>query len=417
MILRGTSLIPGRAQGRLLAGVHENLLQGILLIGHQELPALLAHRGPLPAGIIVRDAARFAHALIRLFSLGIPTVLVSSEQAEAFVPGQWVALDGDQGLLADEPIPPPAQAMAQQVDLQTADGQPIELMASVGDARGAEAAVRLGARSIGLVRSEYLHPEPPVAPDRFFYINALQDLLEASRPLDVTVRLFDYGPDKHVPWWPEAPIAPLGQQGVRLYAIEPISEVLEAELAALDELCRDRPLSLLVPYLTHPWEFEGIRERLQRWPRLRNMPLGAMVETPAAAFALPEWKAMADFVAIGCNDLMQAFDAADRNRPELSAYLDPYAPAWLRFLARLAREGLELELPMRVCGQLPALPGLFPLLIGMGLRSFSVEPAQIPHLASVARLTSSTEAGDLLVQACRASSSMEVRGLLGLART
>ena len=417
MILRGTSLIPGRAQGRLLAGVHENLLQGILLIGHQELPALLAHRGPLPAGIIVRDAARFAHALIRLFSLGIPTVLVSSEQAEAFVPGQWVALDGDQGLLADEPIPPPAQAMAQQVDLQTADGQPIELMASVGDARGAEAAVRLGARSIGLVRSEYLHPEPPGLPDRFFYINALRDLLEASRPLDVTVRLVDYGPDKHVPWWPEAPIASLGQQGVRLYAIEPIAEVLEAELAALDELCRDRPLSLLVPYLTHPWEFEGIRERLQRWPRLRNMPLGAMVETPAAAFALPEWKAMADFVAIGCNDLMQAFDAADRNRPELSAYLDPYAPAWLRFLARLAREGLELELPMRVCGQLPALPGLFPLLIGMGLRSFSVEPAQIPHLASVARLTSSTEAGDLLVQACRASSSMEVRGLLGLART
>lgn len=413
MILHGTPLVPGRAQGRLVAGMDGAHADGILLIGQHDVPTLLAHHGPMPAGIVVQDAARFAHALIRLFSLGIPTVLLRREEAEALAPGQFLTLDGDQGLLADEPIPPLAQASPRKEVLRTLDGQGIELMASVSDVRGATAAARLGARAIGLLRSEYLHPEPPSIPDKRFYFNALQDILEASCPLEVTVRLFDYGPDKHVPWWPEAPMAPLGLQGCRLYALEPMSQVLDDELAALDEACRDRSLSLLVPYLTHPREFESIRERLQRWPRLKTVPLGAMVETPAAAFALPEWKVLADFVAIGCNDLMQAFDAADRNRPELSAYLDPYAPAWLRFLARLAREGRELGLPMRVCGQLPGVPGLFPLLIGMGLRTFSIEPAQIPMLAHIARTTDSGVARALLERACNASSPEEVRGLLG----
>ncbi len=224
----------------------------------------------------------------------------------------------------------------------------------------------------------------------------------------------DPGPDKPIPWWPEAPIAPLGWQGSRLYGLETISSVLDAELTALEDMGRDGRLSLLVPYLTHPWEFEAIRARLQRWPRLARLPLGAMVETPAAAFALPEWRAKADFVGIGCNDLMQAFHATDRNRPELDRWLDPYAPAWLRFLTRLAEEGRGLGLPLRICGQLPGVPGFFPLLLGMGFRAFSVEPVMIPTLGHIARTMDAGVAHDLLGQACRASTSAEVRTLLGL---
>ncbi|MEW6691684.1 MAG: putative PEP-binding protein [Pseudomonadota bacterium] len=415
MILRGVPLIPGHARGRLTTRMEGDLAGRILLLDQRDIPSLLKHADKPPAGLIVRNAARFGHILIRLFALGIPTLLLEGDQAASLVPGGWFELDGEQGLLGDESLPvPPAKPKGGQHAWRMADGEPIELMASVSDARGAAEALRRGATAIGLVRSEYLHPEPPAVPDAAFYIKALGEVLEAAHPLPVTVRMFDYGPDKPIPWWPEAPIAPLGWQGSRLYGLETISSVLDAELAALEDMGGDGRLSLLVPYLTHPWEFEAIRARLQRWPRLARLPLGAMVETPAAAFALPEWRAKADFVGIGCNDLMQAFHATDRNRPELDRWLDPYAPAWLRFLTRLAEEGRGLGLPLRICGQLPGVPGFFPLLLGMGFRAFSVEPVMIPTLGHIARTMDASVAHDLLGQACRASTSAEVRTLLGL---
>jgi phosphoenolpyruvate-protein kinase (PTS system EI component) len=415
VILRGTPLIPGHARGRLTSRMEGDLAGHILLLEQHDIPALLRHAGKPPAGLIVHHAARFGHILIRLFTLAIPTLLLEGHQAASLVPGQWLELDGEQGWLSDEPLPAPSTSPEGGPQTwRLADGESIELMASISDARGAAQALRCGASAIGLVRSEYLHPEPPAVPDVAFYIKALGEVLEASYPLPVTVRLFDYGPDKPVPWWTEAPIAPLGWQGSRLYALERMACVLDAELAALEEVSGDDRLALLAPYLTHPWEFEAIKARLQRWPRLSRLLLGAMVETPAAAFALPEWRAQADFVGIGCNDLMQAFHATDRNASELARWLDPYAPSWLRFLARLAEEGLELGLPMRICGQLPAVPGFFPLLLGMGFRAFSVEPLMLPMLGHVVRTTETGEARALLEEALKAHSSAEVRALLGL---
>ncbi|MFZ5465786.1 MAG: putative PEP-binding protein [Pseudomonadota bacterium] len=414
MILRGVPLVPGHARGRLSTSMVGDLAERILLLDQQDIPALLKHAAKPPAGLIVLNAARFGHVLIRLFTLAIPTLLLEGDQAANLVPGRLVELDGERGLLGDERLPAPPPEPEGGMRWRMADGDPVELMASVSDARGAAEALRRGATAIGLVRSEYLHPTPPNTPDASFYIKALSELLEASSTLPITVRLFDYGPDKPVPWWPEAPIAPLGWQGSRLYELEAMASVLDAELTALENLGGNGRLSLLVPYLTHPWEFEAIRERLQRWPRLARLPLGAMVETPAAAFALPEWRVGADFVGLGCNDLMQAFDATDRNRPELARWLDPYAPAWLRFLARLADEGRDLGLPMRICGQLPSVPGLFHLLLGMGFRAFSVEPVMIPMLGHIARTADANLARDLLEQACGVSTSAEVRTLLGL---
>lgn len=415
MILRGSPLIPGHAQGRLTTRLEDDLTGRILLLDQQDIPALLRHTGKPPAGLIVRNAARFGHILIRLFTLALPTLLLDDEQTGQLVPDQWLQLDGGLGWLGDEALPAPAIELRGKAQVwRLADGAPIELMASISDARGATLALRHGATAIGLVRSEYLHPEPPSAPDTAFYIKALNEILEASDTLPVTVRLFDYGPDKPVPWWPEAPITPLGWQGSRLYALANVGRVLEAELAALETVSEGRRLALFVPYLTHPWEFEAIKARLQRWPRLSQLLLGAMVETPAAAFALPEWKQQADFIGIGCNDLMQAFHATDRNASDLARWLDPYAPSWLRFLTRLAEEGRALGLSMRICGQQPAVPGFFPLLLGMGFRAFSVEPLMIPMLGHMAHTTASAEARALLEETLKAHSSAEIRALLGL---
>lgn len=415
MIIQGMPLVPGQARGALATDMQGDLSGSILLLAYPDIQRLMNLQGALPSGLIVRGAARFAHALIRLFTLNIPTVLLSDEQVGALMPRVVLALDGGTGWVGDEPLPAPLPFAESGGAWQTADGEAIELMASISDAQGAARAVEHGASAIGLVRSEFLHPEPPVAPDRDFYVDAFRRIIEAARPLSVTVRLFDFGPDKPVPWWPQAPISPLGLQGSRLYALEPLSSVLDAELDALDILAETESLSVLAPYLTQPGELRALKKRLAQRKHLADRRLGAMVETPAAAFSLPEWRAEADFIGIGCNDLMQAFFAADRNRPELSGVLDPYAPAWLRFLARLAEEGRTLGLPMQVCGQLPAFPGMLPLLLGMGFRAFSIEPAQIPLMGRVARNTDMGAARELISRACQASSSDEVRALLELA--
>ena len=414
MIIQGMPLVPGQARGALVSDMQHDLSGCILLLAYPDISRILGHQGALPAGMIVLGAARFAHALIRLFTLNIPTVLLSDEQAGALMTGAVLELDGGTGWVGDKPLPAPISFAETGETWQTADGEPIELMASISDAQGASRAVENSATAIGLVRSEFLHPASPIPPNRDFYIDAFRQIIEAARPLAVTVRLFDFGPDKPVPWWPQAPIRPLGLQGSRLYALADLSRVLDAELDALDTLAKKETLSLLVPYLTQPGELQAMKQRLVQRENLADCRLGAMVETPAAALSLPEWRAEADFIGIGCNDLMQAFFAADRNNPDLSGVLDPYAPAWLRFLARLAAEGRALGLPMQVCGQLPAFPGMLPLLLGMGFRTFSVEPVQIPLLGQLARGTDIKEAGELLRRACLATNPDEVRALLDL---
>jgi phosphoenolpyruvate-protein kinase (PTS system EI component) len=139
-----------------------------------------------------------------------------------------------------------------------------------------------------------------------------------------------------------------------------------------------------------------------------------MAETPAAALSIADLAKHADFVAIGCNDLMQCFFGIDRNIAELSRFLDPCAPALLRFLREVAVVAGERVSEVRLCGLLPQSPGLLPVLVGIGFRSFSVEPRMIPYLAKTVRGIDMASASALVASVCSAPDSETVRGLLGL---
>jgi phosphoenolpyruvate-protein kinase (PTS system EI component) len=271
----------------------------------------------------------------------------------------------------------------------------------------------MGAASIGLVRTEFLEPADGRKPDRRFYRQAFDELLMAAAPLDVTLRLIDIAADK-LPAWMRASgqrVSVLGRQGIRLFGDEPLHGVMSAQLDALEETVAKERVKLLVPYITTLDEMQEIgdliRSRVDR-------PIGAMIETPAAAMEIADHLEIADFVALGTNDLMQSLFAADRDDPALQHYLDAYAPVLYCFLKQIAKEaGSQLQ-RVQVCGLLSQLPGVFPLMLGLGFRAFSVDAAYIPYLASIVSKTHLNEASVLAREVCQMKTSSAVRTLLGV---
>jgi phosphoenolpyruvate-protein kinase (PTS system EI component) len=206
----------------------------------------------------------------------------------------------------------------------------------------------------------------------------------------------------------------LGLQGARLFDTEPVAGVVRAQLEAIAGLARTQPLGVIIPYLTHVAELRGRLTEVRRTLG-PSVPVGAMAETPAAVLDIGGWLDQADFVAIGCNDLMQGLFAADRDQPALRGWLDPHAPVLFRLLAQAAAAAGERIDRLQLCGLLPQLRGLLPVLLGLGFRAVSVDAAQIPYLAALVRAAAIPEAEDLAGAVCAATDADEVRTLLDIA--
>jgi phosphoenolpyruvate-protein kinase (PTS system EI component) len=406
--------VPGRVRGVLRFGAARASADAISVVPAAEIPRLAVRS----AGIIGVDAAPLSHEMIRLFGAGIPTVILSRKEAGGLPEGREVWLDGLTGTisdsaegLADEAPPPPPFG----VPVTTADGVAVSLRASVASSEAAARARANGATSIGLLRSEYLEPPDGRVPDTAYFRSAFGELCEAARPLPVTVRLVDAAGDKCPAWLGQQPdvLRTLGLQGSRLFDTEPTRSVVLAQVTALGALAAAFDLSILVPFITSI-------DELRRWRDLilgtlpAPLPVGTMAETPAALLALPELLAAGDLVGVGCNDLMQCLFAADRDLAAVAHLMDPYAPAVYRFL-RLAASTAGRDLDrVHLCGLLPQLPGVMPLLIGLGFRAFSVEPVLIPWLAATVQTLDLASAVQLAEDVCAAPDARAVRELIHL---
>lgn len=411
----GSPYFPGIAVGKLHRGMQGHVSGHIVLIREDEVPSITT----LPAGLIVVDAAPLSHTMIGLLGFGVPTVLISKQQATLLEEGMKLQLDGSSGRITDEldEVPRVTEFTS---DLQPgqavlmADGMPVSLGASVRQPAAARRAKELAAKNIGLVRSEYLLPEHDQIPDAAYYQRAFLEICQAASPLTVTFRLQDMADDKIPTWLPaqDAPGKSLGMQGVRLYGIEAVQHVIDAQLDALVDLSSDFSLRVLIPFLTRLEEYEYWLSLVRK--RLPGLPVGAMAETPACVLDIGHILESADFVAIGCNDLMQNLYAADRDRPELRHYLDPYAPVLYRFLKQAAEQSSEHVELIQLCGVLSQIQGVLPVLLGLGYRTFSVDAPFIPYLANVIANTTSTACETLAEQVCAATVTQEVLEILGL---
>lgn len=412
----GMPYFPGIAVGSLRKGASGGTCSDVVMISQSEINTLKI----LPAGFLVVEGAPFSHTMIRLLEFGVPIILIRKQQAGELKQGVSLLIDGSTGqitsdigirnsLIPDIPNPPAGKSVF------TRDGTPIKLCASVRSSTAVRHAVDAGAESIGLVRSEFLMPENESLPTLEFYQSTFYEVCEAAKPLPVTFRLLDLAADKVPKWIPDAEMlgGTLGLQGVRLYGMEPICSVVKAQLEAINRLANDFNMRVLIPYLVR-------HEELNNWLELirkeipQTVPIGAMAETPASVLDIKALLESADFVAIGCNDLMQCLFAADRDRAELRYYLDPYAPLLFNFFKQIAdAASVNLE-NVQLCGILSQLQGVMPVLMGLGYRVFSVDAQFIPYLARIVSTTVIVEAETLASEICTASSTQQVLEILRL---
>ncbi len=407
----GMGFVPGVVRGKL---TRNPATKGVLLADHKLLKGMTAS----PAGCVLLDAAPFSHASIGLLSRGIPTVIVGAEEALQLEEGLEVTLDGANGrvlpLEADEadltPFPPPVPE-----NLRTRDGELVDMRASVRSVAAVHLARERGVAGIGLVRTEFLLPDAGMMPDRAFYAEVFEAMLEAAYPLPVTFRLLDLAADKHPSWASALPdTGPLGLHGSRLYRHAVVRAVVEAQLQALGLLSRRFTVRLLVPNVDTVEQFQHQRTSMNTTLSERGASVGAMLETAGAALAVEEFLAKADLVGFGLNDLMQSLFGADRDLPAVRAQLDPYAPALYRFLRLTAELAGPSVNRVQLCGILPQLPGVLPVLLGLGYRTFSVDVAHAPYLARTVATRSAAEDRDLAEAVCAAASGHAVANLLGV---
>lgn len=410
--ITGMPYVAGIARGPLQHGLQDNPAGKIIML-EQPLPGPLE---PTPAGFVMVDGAPFAHSQIPLLGSGVPTIMIARSQADGLQTGMELVLDGTTGLLTSDlsavvaPREPPVAGAVSA----TLDGEAVSLLVSARSQQAVQSAAESGTAAIGLLRSEFITPEDRQLPDVAFYRDAFRQLCETAAGLPLTIRLFDVAASKRPAWLrlPPADAGVLGRQGVRLYADEPVQGIYRAQLQAIATLAPEFDVRILLPYVADLAELQywhdDIRQRLAC-----PVTVGAMAETPAAALQLREWLEVVAFAAIGCNDLMQCLFGADRDQPGLQRYLDPYAPALYRFLRQVADAAQDRLDAVQLCGVLPQLPGILPLLLGLGYRVFSVEAAVLPYLRQTIAATDTGEARLLAQQACEARDPVLVRNLLG----
>jgi multiphosphoryl transfer protein len=410
----------------------------------RELPerTVLIANELLPSQIVAVDAARLAgicmaaggptsHVAILAAAMGIPVLVAMGPEVLALADGTAVVLDAETGVLRVDPDRAQMalaegelnrrrerhaaeQAAAQRV-CRTADGTRIEVLANIGSAAEAEAAVRNGAEGCGLLRTEFLFLERQSPPDEAEQAAQYQRIATALGGRPMTLRTLDIGGDKPIPYLPlpREDNPALGLRGVRTSLWRP--DLLRAQLRAVLSIRPDDQARILLPMITDPAEIRTVRgildEERANLGRSAPIELGVMIETPAAAVMSDRIAAEADFLSIGTNDLTQYTLAMDRGHPELAARLDALHPAVLRLIARAADAAISHGRHVAVCGGLASDPTAAPILIGLGVQELSMVPSVIPQLKALIGGLSLETCRELARQALELETAEAVRAL------
>jgi phosphoenolpyruvate-protein phosphotransferase (PTS system enzyme I) len=434
--------VVGRVIAQLARDTQHTALQEVhepvILVAPEILPsqaAMIDRRWV--AGILTESGAATGHAAILARALGIPAISGLRGITREVKNGDVIALDGREGHVYLNPGPEVEGAyrklqreyadfsgrLIENHDLEavTPDGIHVELLANVSSVADAEMAARAGAIGVGLYRTEYLYLTHPSIPDEEEQLAAYRAVIEATPNKTVTIRTLDLGGDKHVPYLGTRREANpfMGFRSIRLSSAYP--EFFQAQLRAILRAGRFGRVSIMFPMISQLEEVQRLKRILHR-TRLAlsragvafadEMPVGIMIEVPAAALCIEEMLDEVDFVSIGSNDLVQYLMAADRDNPQVAHLCEPFSPALLRLLARVIRACNDANKPVTLCGEMAGWPRCFPPLFGMGLRSLSMSPAAAPTLKEVVRRTRLDVAEQAAREALGMRTTGEVRGYL-----
>ncbi|HSD42674.1 MAG TPA: phosphoenolpyruvate--protein phosphotransferase [Burkholderiales bacterium] len=376
--------------------------EDIIVIAHDFSPAdMLLFKQHRFAGFATDLGGVTSHTAIVARSLGLPAIVGLHRARNMIREGELLIVDGAAGVLIANPD---RQVLAEyelrrsQFDLErqklkrlrttpaaTIEGVPIELAANIELPEDVEQALDAGAMGVGLFRSEFLFMGRMELPEEDEQFEAYRQVVQAMDGRPVTVRTLDLGADKTINGADRAgPNPALGLRAIRFSLAEP--QMFLTQLRAILRASHYGRVRLLLPMIAHAHEVDQVlhyvqiakaelaRENVQFDAAL---PVGGMIEIPAAALALGAFVRRLDFLSIGTNDLIQYTLAIDRTDDTVAHLYDPLHPAVLYLVAHTIRSAHKAGVPVAVCGEMAGEVALTRLLLGMGLRQFSMHPAQL----------------------------------------
>jgi phosphoenolpyruvate-protein phosphotransferase (PTS system enzyme I) len=379
----------------------------LILVAADIAPAdMLTFKRGVFSGFVTDVGGKTSHTAIVARSLDIPAVVGAREASRLIRSDDWIVIDGDAGVVI---VDPPAIVLEEyrfrqrQIALErqkldrlrhtpaiTLDGQAVELLANIELPEDAAAAIEAGAVGVGLFRSEFLFMHRSELPSEDEQFEAYRAAVQAMRGLPVTIRTVDVGADKPLERMSvhelrhEHSLNPaLGLRAIRWSLSEPA--MFRAQLRAILRASAFGKVRVLVPMLAQLGEVRGTLEALERArQQLRDagraygdVEVGAMIEVPAAALMIRALLRHFDFVSIGTNDLIQYTLAIDRADEQVAHLYDPWHPAVLSLIASTIAGARAAGKDVSVCGEMAGDTAFTPVLLAMGLRSFSMHPRQI----------------------------------------
>ena len=402
--LRGTQGLPGGTQNG----------EDLVLVAHDIAPAdMMQFKQGVFRGFVTDIGGKTSHTAIVARSLDIPAVVGVREASRLLRQDDRVIIDGDHGLVIVDPSPAIVEDYLRRkheseqsrqrlqrlrdTPARSLDGQQVELLANIELPEDCRAALGSGAAGIGLFRTEFLFMKRARdLPDEQEQFDAYRGVVQAMGGRPVTIRTIDIGADK--PFDGEVDgrdgeithLNPaLGLRAIRYSLSDPA--MFRVQLRALLRAAAFGPLRILVPMLAHSRELHQTFEQLElaraelraAGTEVGRVEVGAMIEVPGAVLMLPLFLRYFDFISVGTNDLVQYTLAIDRADESVADLYDPLHPAVLQLLSQTIAQCHDAQrwkgraVHVSVCGEMAGDPQLTRLLLGLGLRSFSMHPAQL----------------------------------------
>ena len=401
-------------------GLDDTLDVPLVLVAHDLSPAdMLQFKKSVFAGFVTDVGGKTSHTAIVARSMDIPAVVGARSASQLVRQDDWVIIDGDAGVMIVDPSPiilaeygfkqrqgeleRGRLARLKNTPAVTLDGQKIALLANIEQPGDTAAAVHTGAVGVGLFRTEFMFMgRNGHLPDEEEQYAAYRAAVEGMHGMPVTIRTIDIGADKPLDdRRPDTHLNPaLGLRAIRWSLAEPA--MFLTQLRAILRAAAHGQVHLLIPMLAHASE---IRQTLELIDRARaqldargavhgRVLLGAMIEIPAAALSLRLFLRHFDFLSIGTNDLIQYTLAIDRADESVAHLYDQLHPAVLRLIADTIAEGARQGKAVSVCGEMAGDPAMTRLLLGLGLRSFSMHPSQILQVKQEVLRADAAKLGD-----------------------
>jgi phosphotransferase system enzyme I (PtsI) len=414
--------------------MHIKLDRPSIIVAYDLSPADTAAMVDEPVvGFVTELGTRTSHTAIMARALEIPAVVGATDALRRIATGDTIVVDGLRGMVIVRPAEGQLDearargerhvALARELHEArheppaTKDGVPITLRANVELPAEAILARDNGAEGIGLYRTEFLYIDrasPPTEDEQFAVFKAV---VEAMNPKPVVLRTFDIGGDKFVSTFQLPPeMNPmLGLRAVRLALSRP--DVFLEHLRAMVRVSAYGDVRIMIPMVTSLSELREVRALLDRakdevrargLPCADNIPLGVMIEVPAAAVLVDLFAQEAAFMSLGTNDLIQYALAIDRTSRSLAYLASSYDPSIIRLIAGVVRAGKEWDCPVSICGAMASDPLGAILLLGLGVRDFSMEAAAIPEIKEAVRRVTLAEAEAAVEEAMRLHTAQEI---------